>query len=416
MKKWILLVSILLACFLVLCSCSDAFDFGNINIYETEEVEHNSKADTIDAGTVHKHLFVESDRKAPTCTADGYVKSVCSCGEEVVQAIAALGHNYVEHDGKEPGCEENGWVAYKTCSRCDLSTYREIPALGHDLVEIAAQAPACTEIGWEAYVYCTNCNYTTYAAIPATGHTKDEAVSENEVEPTCTEKGSYDSVVYCADCGEELSREEVEVDALGHNFVDPEEGDYFLMSCCDRCGAYGARRETEGNYDEYFVYDYDEEDYAALKAAYAALLAEIEANTLDDGQNPPEFVKDSEDYAANKAFEQNYYDAYIAEFEKVIAQYQICYLFYNYYDGEDGWEELYITLSDLYDEEFAHYYELYGLVYNTVFRNYFFSAEDGWTEEAIAQTLAQSAAESNPEMIELNKRVSEMRFRTKPPS
>ena len=41
-------------------------------------------------------------------------------------------------------------------------------------------------------------------------------MKENVVEATCTEDGSYDSVVYCSVCGEEISRDTVTVPALGH--------------------------------------------------------------------------------------------------------------------------------------------------------------------------------------------------------
>ncbi len=43
-----------------------------------------------------------------------------------------------------------------------------------------------------------------------------DAVEENIVDATCTENGSYDSVVYCSVCGEELSRGTITIDALGH--------------------------------------------------------------------------------------------------------------------------------------------------------------------------------------------------------
>ena len=55
----------------------------------------------------------------------------------------------------------------------------------------------------------------------AHSHTPGEAVRENVVEATCTEEGGYDLVVYCSDCGEELSREHVVVPALGHDWSDP---------------------------------------------------------------------------------------------------------------------------------------------------------------------------------------------------
>ncbi len=56
-----------------------------------------------------------------------------------------------------------------------------------------------------------------------TGHTEGEAVIENEVAATETEDGSYDIVVYCTVCGEELSRETVIVPATGSTDPEPTE-------------------------------------------------------------------------------------------------------------------------------------------------------------------------------------------------
>ena len=50
----------------------------------------------------------------------------------------------------------------------------------------------------------------------ALGHTPADTVEENRVEATCTEKGHYDSVVYCSVCKAELSREEVEIPVIAH--------------------------------------------------------------------------------------------------------------------------------------------------------------------------------------------------------
>mgnify|MGYP002626131174 CR=1 FL=1 len=49
-------------------------------------------------------------------------------------------------------------------------------------------------------------------------HTSKAAVKEKVVNATCTTAGSYDSVVYCAGCGQELSRKTVTVAKLGHSF------------------------------------------------------------------------------------------------------------------------------------------------------------------------------------------------------
>lgn len=83
-------------------------------------------------------------------------------------------------------------------------------------------AATCTQAGsYDEVVYCTVCgeelNRET-KTIPATGHTSGSTVRENEVAVTCTESGSYDEVVYCSVCGVELSRNTVTIPALGHQF------------------------------------------------------------------------------------------------------------------------------------------------------------------------------------------------------
>ena len=75
------------------------------------------------------------------------------------------------------------------------------------------------------------------------GHNKGEVVVENEVAPKCDVAGSYDLVVYCDDCGEELDRETVAVDALTH--ID-ENGDYI---CDNGCG-YEYEKPEEPTPDE----------------------------------------------------------------------------------------------------------------------------------------------------------------------
>ncbi len=55
--------------------------------------------------------------------------------------------------------------------------------------------------------------------IVTVSHVSGDATHENEVAPTCVDAGGYDEVVYCSYCGEELSREHVDVPALGHDLV-----------------------------------------------------------------------------------------------------------------------------------------------------------------------------------------------------
>ena len=52
--------------------------------------------------------------------------------------------------------------------------------------------------------------------VDALDHTASEPVQENVVPATCKEEGSYDSVVYCSVCGEELSKEQKSIEKLPH--------------------------------------------------------------------------------------------------------------------------------------------------------------------------------------------------------
>ena len=107
--------------------------------------------------------------------------------------IPARGHHIVFHDAKEATCTEDGSLAYWMCDREGCGKcYRD--ANGEQ--EIAESS----------------------LVIAAVGHTPGEPEETNRVEATCTTAGSYDSVVCCSVCHEEISRETVTIPALGHDF------------------------------------------------------------------------------------------------------------------------------------------------------------------------------------------------------
>ena len=126
-------------------------------------------------------------------------------------------------------------------------------------------------------------------------HVPGEPVTENEVAKTCTVDGSYDTVVYCTVCGDELSRETIPVPATGHTagaaptcttaqlcttcsaILQPSLGHDFVDGVCIRCGqqesenvlVLGENTLTSGN-----VYSYTatadgrlEFDFSELKDA-----------------------------------------------------------------------------------------------------------------------------------------------------
>ena len=165
---------------------------------------------------------VRENEVAATCTSDGSVDIVVSCtvcGEEIsreTETIKALGHSW--NSGivtSYPNCTQAGQRKY-TCTRCGDTKTETIGALGHSWNSgVVTEEPACTEDGLRTYT-CTRCSDTKTETIGALGHEESEAVRENEVAATCEKEGSYDLVVYCTRCGEEISRTGQTIAALGH--------------------------------------------------------------------------------------------------------------------------------------------------------------------------------------------------------
>ena len=126
-----------------------------------------------------------------------------------VETNSALGHNWAAANCLSP----------KTCTRCQVTDGQP---LGHDYTVSLnnGEAATCTANGKKSDMQCSRCNdVKTGATINATGHTSGAAVTENVVDATCLESGSYDEVVYCTTCKTELRREQKTTPALGHDIV-----------------------------------------------------------------------------------------------------------------------------------------------------------------------------------------------------
>ena len=182
-----------------------------------------------------------------TCLLDGTKTATCDngCGttETLTAENTALGHKFENHayngdatcllDGTKTASCANGCGETETLTAVDT-------ALGHSFTNyVSNNDQTCVSDGSSTAVCDNGCGETDTVGVPgtATGHFDMEPVVENNVLPTCTETGSYDSVVYCSACGEVLSRETVTVDALGHTGGTPT---CTLPANCDVCGvAYG---------------------------------------------------------------------------------------------------------------------------------------------------------------------------------
>ena len=162
---------------------------------------------------------------APTCTTQGYTTYTCHCGDVyVADYVDPLGCQWGEpvvENSVAPTCTAEGHydnVVY--CTVCGEEQRRErviLPLLDHTKGEwITESLPTCTEDGRKHQI-CAVCGEELMSElISAFGHTEGEIVIENNVAPTCTDDGSFESVVYCTVCEEEISREFSVEFATGH--------------------------------------------------------------------------------------------------------------------------------------------------------------------------------------------------------
>ena len=170
--------------------------------------------------------------KGATCTEAGYkaVEVHCVTCRELMDSYTeptdpALGHTpadpVIENEVAATCTEDGSYDEVVYCTDCETEISREtktVEKLGHQFsASYEGQDATCTEPGY-IYAKCDTCGEMVKEDIPAKGHTPDEPVKENEVAATCTEDGSYDEVVYCTVCEEEISREAKVEPALGHDY------------------------------------------------------------------------------------------------------------------------------------------------------------------------------------------------------
>lgn len=134
----------------------------------------------------------------PTCTEEGCLKSVCSCGYEIInETYEASDHTWAGEwiITEQATCTSNG-MKENTCSVCGETVMVRIRKFGHDLVLVSQTEGNCTQQGATVY-YCNRCKeeVTEYTAVPD-GHKASEEIIT--VEATCaSEGGKYYKCEYC---------------------------------------------------------------------------------------------------------------------------------------------------------------------------------------------------------------------------
>ncbi len=165
--------------------------------------------------------------KAATCTETGLTEgkqcTVCNTVTVPQETITAKGHSEKTLAGKAATCTEAGLTEGKQCTVCNIVTVPQetIKAKGHSEKTLSAVAPTCTETGLTEGKQCTVCNTVTdpQETIKAKGHINSVVVKENIKDSTCSAEGSYENVVYCSVCGEEVSRKTETIAKKAHTEV-----------------------------------------------------------------------------------------------------------------------------------------------------------------------------------------------------
>lgn len=188
--------------------------------------------DEADDATTHHHNWSETSiLREATCSREGMRELKCECGAKERQRIDRIAHTEVIEVAVSPTCTATGLTEGKHCAVCNevIVKQEKVQANGHTYgAWTETLAPTCTEKGSERRD-CNVCDQFEVREVDANGHTynktviqngrpADGTIIENRVEPTCTERGSYDIVSYCAICNIEVMRVTSSINKLGHNY------------------------------------------------------------------------------------------------------------------------------------------------------------------------------------------------------
>ena len=169
----------------------------------------------------------------------GHVWGEAACTEPRTCTVCGASEGEARgHEWKDATCTEP-----KTCTVCGAT---EGDPAGHRWKDATCTEPKTCEVcgategdpaghSWKEAT-CTEpkiCTVCGAAEGDPAGHKAGEAVKENEKAPGCEEKGSYDKVVYCTVCHEEISREKVETEPTGHSW---DEGRITTRPGCEEKG------------------------------------------------------------------------------------------------------------------------------------------------------------------------------------
>ena len=200
---------------------------GTYTITATDKAG-NTTAVSITVADHHEGEIRTENVREAGCENDGLdiIKYYCSNCFALIKSeekvLNAFGHTWGEWATvKSAGCEDDG-VKQHTCQTCKLTVSENVNHTGHEWGETkdVIREASCTQEGLRAY-RCQKCDATyEEEIITKLPHDNRITTTENVVPATCTQDGSYVTVIRCSMCQQETNRIPGTLQSPGHKWSE----------------------------------------------------------------------------------------------------------------------------------------------------------------------------------------------------
>lgn len=209
------------------------------------------------------------------------------------------------------------------------------------------------------------------------------------VAPTCENDG-YN--VHVCDCG--CVYRDNFIDKIGHKYAEDAD-EFFLYSLClNGCGTFKNKQEDLLTPKLQVTYNTDDGLYFSDIEEDSNFIVQLVNNLDDYDENLHHYDLESELYNTYLEFADYFYDTFIYSYGYLNDQLfvlDMLYMLDNEVETYNKYIEVYEFTSQIYNKRTS----LLKTIYSKSIREYFYSAEDGWTEESIEQTLNQDSETAN---------------------
>ncbi len=214
-------------------------------------------------------------------------------------------HSTTHWERLEPTCSHEGHIEYWSCNNCgklyeDEACTKEVK--GSVVLAKKAHTPAApvkeneTQFTYESVIYCAVCGEELSREWVATSghdhvHTPGEQHKENETAPTCALEGGYDLIIRCTECEDIVSIKHVVTEKIPHTpgkvkkENETTEG-YDKAVYCDVCGEELSREYVDKSTlpTDAIYGDVDKDGVISATDALMILRVSAGLDTFDDEQ------------------------------------------------------------------------------------------------------------------------------------